>query len=125
MDEALTILKTQSKSIKDLREYGGYLRGKGTGTYKIQDYTATNCYLDFSFEEGEKDAETNNAFYEADLYFDKEIPLEQLELAIRTVYSLRQGEPGENEYTWKAGDTLLKLTKKDRFIILSFTKANQ
>ena len=124
-EKAQAILKTQNKSIKDLREYSGYLRGKGSGIYKIQDYTATNCYLNFAFEEGAKDFETNNTFYEADLYFDKEIPLEQLELAIRTVYGLRQGEPGEDEYTWELDDTFLKLTKKDRFIILTYTKAEQ
>ena len=124
-EEAQEILKKSSRSVKDVREYGDYLRGKGNGTYKLQDYTATNCYLNFSFEQGDKDFETNNAFYEADLYFDKDIPLEQLELAVRSVYGLRQGEPGENEYTWDLGNTILKLTKKDRFIILAFMKAEQ
>ncbi len=123
--EADTKLKEKSKSIKDIKENGDHLRAQVKGSFKFTDYTATNCYLNFSYTADEKDIMTNNALYEADMYFDKEIPLDTLALAIRSAYGLRQGEPtGDNEYSWRQGGTLLTLTKKDRFIILAFTPLN-
>ena len=122
-EEATAFVKAGSKTVKDTTKHSDHLRMQIKGDFRFLDYKATNCYLNFSFAEDEKDVEHNNAYYEADLYFDKDIALDALELAVRSVYSLPQGEQtGENEYAWKQGETLLKLTKKERFTILSFTK---
>ena len=122
-EEATVFVKAGSKTVKDTTKHSDHLRMQIKGDFKFLDYKATNCYLNFSFAEDEKDVEHNNAYYEADLYFDKDIALDALELAVRSVYSLSQGEQtNENEYVWKQGETLLKLTKKERFTILSFTK---
>ena len=123
-EEAEAIIKEHSKSVKDTNQHSDHLRVQLRGEYKFLDYKATNCYLNFSFSEDEKDIMKNNTYYEADLYFDKDTPLDALEVAVRSVYGLPQGElTEENEYIWKQGITLLKLTKKERFTILSFTPA--
>ena len=123
-EEAKAVLSANKIYLKPLTKRNDYLRTQIKSDYVIADCTATNSFLNFSYKPGEENYNENNTFFEGEFYFDKEVPIEQIELAVRTFYGLPQGEYNDGVYTWKQGKTILTLEQKERFSILVFSQVD-
>ena len=118
-DKAGEILREQHLALKALTQRDGYMRTQTKTTYTFSNIEATHIYLNF------RGNAADNAFFEGDIYFDKDVPLDQIELAVRMFYGLPQGELKDGSYIWHQGETILTLTQKEKFTILTFKQAEE
>ena len=123
--EANAVLKDQNNSLKPPAKNNDYLRSMVSGEVTLSTVTAFRAAMNFSYDQEDPQYKSNNAFYKGDLYFDPEVPFEQIQLAIRNEYGLERGTGSGDQCTWEQGGVKLVLTKKEKFTILEIFREGE
>jgi hypothetical protein len=122
--DAKSILEGQGKKVKSPAQRNDHLRAQIESEIEFGNCVATNAALDFSYEAGVSDYKEKNSLFKGILYFEKDMPFDQLRLAVKSVYGLDNGSMNGDECTWKKDEVNITLTKKDRYMILEIEKVN-
>lgn len=116
--EANNALKNQGEKLKPSAKYNDDLRALLDGEVPFANLTAFRAAVTFSYDEDDPKYKTNNKFYKGTFYFDPQIPVEQIQLAVRNEYGLDKGTIKNDTCTWKQDNVQIVLTQKEKYSCL-------
>ena len=120
--EVKTLLQGQGKKMKAPAQRNDFIRATIDGGITFSNCETSSVALDFSYTPGTANFKEENSLFKATLYFDPEIPFDQIRMAVMSVYGLDNGTLRGNICTWESEGTALTLTPKDRYTILEMEK---
>lgn len=124
LPDAKKVLEGQNKKLKKPAQRNDFVRVYTEDEVSFGTCTALYVGLDFSYEPGTSDFKTKNALFKGLFYFDPATPVDQIRLAVSSVYGLDNGAQKDGEYVWSQGDVKLTLILKDKFNILEVEKTS-
>ena len=122
LPDAREVLEGQNKKLKKPAQRNDFVRVYTEDEVSFGTCTALYVGLDFSYEPGASDFKTRNSLFKGLFYFDPATPVDQIRLAVSSVYGLDNGAQKDGEYVWSQGDVKLTLIPKDKFNILEIEK---
>ena len=113
--EVKEIIEYRGGSVKTLAINNDDLRAMIGETIPFASLTAFSAALNYSYDHSNRLYEVKNSLFKGDLYFDPEIPFEEIVKAAKNVYALDQGQESAGNCAWERDHVKVTLTQKERF----------